>query len=72
LVRLDEDGYDIEESGKRKRYRSLKDVSVSVLTHKSLGLTCHSSFQMWGTKEYFAPEVVNQAYGPQADVWALG
>ena len=27
---------------------------------------------MWGTKEYFAPEVVNQAYGPQADVWALG
>lgn len=37
LVRLDEDGYDIEESGKRKRYRSLKDVSVSVLTHKSLG-----------------------------------
>lgn len=27
---------------------------------------------MWGTKEYFAPEVVEQAYGPQADVWALG
>lgn len=27
---------------------------------------------MWGTKEYFAPEVVDQAYGPQADVWALG
>lgn len=27
---------------------------------------------MWGTKEYFAPEVVHQAYGPQADVWALG
>lgn len=26
---------------------------------------------MWGTKEYFAPEVVNQKYGPQADVWAL-
>lgn len=52
LVRLDEDGYDIEESGKRKRYQALRD--------------------MWGTKEYFAPEVVNQAYGPQADVWALG
>ncbi|RYG69167.1 hypothetical protein EON64_03410 [archaeon] len=30
------------------------------------------SQQMWGTKEYFAPEVVDQAYGPQADVWALG
>ena len=27
---------------------------------------------MWGTKEYFAPEVIEQAYGPQADVWALG
>ena len=28
--------------------------------------------KMWGTKEYFAPEVIEQAYGPQADVWALG
>mmetsp|Transcript_26360 Transcript_26360/g.44493 ORF Transcript_26360/g.44493 Transcript_26360/m.44493 type:complete len:344 (-) Transcript_26360:111-1142(-) len=28
--------------------------------------------EMWGTVEYFAPEVINQAYGPQADVWALG
>jgi serine/threonine protein kinase len=27
---------------------------------------------MWGTVEYFAPEVIEQAYGPQADVWALG
>ena len=43
---------------------------------------------MWGTKEYFAPEVVDMSYGPQADmspeifknkpysyksdVWALG
>lgn len=52
LVRIDEDGYDAEESGKRKRYNLLKD--------------------MWGTKEYFAPEVVEQAYGPQADVWAVG
>jgi len=52
LVRLDEDGYDAEESSKRKNFKLLKD--------------------MWGTKEYFAPEVVDQAYGPQADVWALG
>eukprot|EP01031_Cornospumella_fuschlensis_P027097 gene27097-32740_t len=52
LVRIDEGGYDPEESGKRKNYRVLKD--------------------MWGTKEYFAPEVIEQAYGPQADVWALG
>jgi serine/threonine protein kinase len=28
--------------------------------------------QIWGTKENFAPEVYNKAYGPQADVWALG
>eukprot|EP01034_Spumella_vulgaris_P028993 gene28993-35960_t len=28
--------------------------------------------EMWGTKEFFAPEVISQAYGPQADVWALG
>lgn len=27
LVRLDEDGYDAEESGKRKRYSALKEVS---------------------------------------------
>ena len=27
---------------------------------------------MWGTKEYFAPEVYQKAYGPQADVWSLG
>ena len=27
---------------------------------------------MWGTKEYFAPEMIRQAYGPQADVWAVG
>lgn len=52
LVRIEEDGYDPEESGKRKNYAQLRD--------------------MWGTKEYFAPEVINQAYGPQADIWALG
>lgn len=28
--------------------------------------------EMWGTKEYFAPEIIDQAYGPQADVWAVG
>ena len=27
---------------------------------------------MWGTTEYFAPELIDQAYGPQADLWALG
>ena len=52
LIRLGEQGYDPEESSKRKKYTGLRD--------------------MWGTKEYFAPEVIDQAYGPQADVWALG
>lgn len=27
---------------------------------------------MWGTKEYFAPELIKRAYGPQADLWAVG
>jgi len=27
---------------------------------------------MCGIVEYFAHEVIEQAYGPQADVWALG
>lgn len=40
LVRIGEDGYDIEESSKRKKYK---------------GLT-----EMWGTKEYFAPELIDQ------------
>lgn len=52
LIRLGEEGYDPNESSKRKKYSGLSD--------------------MWGTKEYFAPEVTERAYGPQADVWALG
>ena len=52
LIRLGEEGYDPDESSKRKKYNTLK--------------------VMWGTKEYFAPELIDQAYGPQADVWALG
>lgn len=28
--------------------------------------------EMWGTTEYFAPEVYDRAYGFQADVWSLG
>ena len=27
---------------------------------------------MWGTKEMFAPELIDQAYGPQADMWSIG
>ncbi len=28
--------------------------------------------EMWGTKEYFAPELIDRAYGPQADLWSVG
>jgi serine/threonine protein kinase len=28
--------------------------------------------EMWGTVEYFAPEVYHRSYGYQADIWALG
>lgn len=31
-----------------------------------------SRLQMWGTKEYFAPELIEGAYGPQADMWSIG
>jgi serine/threonine protein kinase len=26
----------------------------------------------WGTPQYFAPEMLKKAYGPQVDLWALG
>ena len=26
----------------------------------------------WGTPQYFAPEMLRKAYGPQVDLWALG
>lgn len=26
----------------------------------------------WGTPQYFAPEMLQKAYGPQVDMWALG
>jgi serine/threonine protein kinase len=32
----------------------------------------HKLNDMWGTREYFAPEVYKKAYGPQVDVWSLG
>ncbi|CAE7423175.1 CPK25, partial [Symbiodinium microadriaticum] len=28
--------------------------------------------ELWGTKEYFAPELIRRAYGPQVDMWSLG
>ena len=28
--------------------------------------------QMWGTPTHYAPELIDRAYGPQADMWSLG
>ena len=42
LVRLGEEGYDAEESGKRKKYKNLHEL--------------------WGTKEYFAPELIDGVF----------
>jgi serine/threonine protein kinase len=28
--------------------------------------------EMWGTASYFAPEVIDRNYGPQADMWSAG
>ena len=28
--------------------------------------------EMWGTKEMFAPDLIDQAYGPPADIWSVG
>jgi serine/threonine protein kinase len=35
LVRINEDGYDAEESGKRKKYSLLKDVSIFISTNET-------------------------------------
>ena len=43
------------------------DANESSKRKKYRGLT-----DMWGTKEYFAPELIEGAYGPQADMWSVG
>ena len=52
LVKLGKNGYDADDSGKRKGYTSLT--------------------QMWGTPTHYAPELIDRAYGPQADMWSFG
>ena len=32
----------------------------------------HGLSDKWGTPQYFAPEMLWKAYGPQVDLWALG
>lgn len=55
----------------------LTDFGLSALTAKpSENAKENKKFnqlkEMWGTTEYFAPEVYNRAYGYQADTWSLG
>ena len=52
LVQIGTRGYDPEESGKRKLYKSLTE--------------------RWGTPMFYAPELIDGAYGPQVDIWSTG
>ena len=43
------------------------DPAASQKRRKSGALT-----DLWGTPHYFAPELIDEAYGSQVDMWALG
>ncbi len=43
------------------------DVDASVKRKSSKNLK-----DMWGTPQYFSPELIDEAYGTQVDVWSLG
>ena len=63
-------------SGERKYEAKIADFGLSALTfgnHSAKSMKKYKRLKdMWGTKEYFAPEVYKRAYGPQVDVWSLG
>ena len=42
-------------------------ICIHIYTYIYAGL-----HEPWGTAEYEAPELLNGAYGPQADMWAVG
>lgn len=57
----------------------IADFGLSALTPNKRTMKTASSLksmkslkEMWGTVEYFAPEIYEQAYGYQIDIWALG
>jgi len=52
LIQVGTQGYDLQDSGKRKKFDKLTD--------------------RWGTPMFYAPELINGAYGPQADIWSCG
>ena len=46
LVRIDEDGYDAEESGKRKRYNHLKEVGLVIVYYAYACYNHHTQPQL--------------------------
>ena len=51
----------------------LVDFCVCVSVRVSVSFDCSQPLSLLPTpQEYFAPEVIDTSYGPQADVWALG
>lgn len=60
LVKIADFGLSALASVKRNENNSQKLKNLKALT------------EMWGTMEYFAPEIYEKAYGFQVDIWALG
>ncbi|RYG68741.1 serine/threonine-protein kinase [archaeon] len=50
----------------------ITDFGLAAKLKKRLSKRSKALKEMWGTTEYFAPEVYLKAYGGQADVWSLG
>lgn len=67
-VREGESGGEVKLKVKIADFGLSAQISADAFGSKS----SRSLKEMWGTTEYFAPEVYKRAYGPQADVWALG
>ena len=61
-------------SGEKKYVAKIADFGLSAVveTAEKDMKSFRKLKDMWGTKEYFAPEVYKKAYGPQVDVWSLG
>jgi protein serine kinase H len=80
----DDESIDEETSNSSTISVKVTDFGLSALLPEDIPASSRSTFgassdkkdkrltELWGTTEYFAPEVYNRRYGRQADVWALG